>query len=68
MFPMPSVPLCYKQDQLELKNKCPVIMNKYPEAASVVQQGYEVLTVSVIENLPDAHRLMYGKALSGLAF
>jgi hypothetical protein len=45
------------------KSECHVIMNNYPEAASVVQQVYKVL--SDTENLARCTTAEVGKALSG---
>jgi hypothetical protein len=47
--PIPRFWKYWTQKLALLKSECYVIMNKYPEAASVVQQVYKVL--SVIENL-----------------
>jgi hypothetical protein len=46
-----------------LKIECLSIMNKYPEAVSIVQQIYKVL--SDIENLAGCTRAKLGEALSG---
>jgi hypothetical protein len=47
--PEPGFQKCWRQEPSTLKSECHAIMNKYPEAASVVQQVHKV--ISDIETL-----------------
>jgi hypothetical protein len=47
-----------------LISECHVITNKYPEAASVLQQVHKESSAA-LKILPGAHRLKWGKALNG---
>jgi hypothetical protein len=42
--PVSGFQKCWAQKLASLKSECLAIMNKYPEAASVVQQVYKVLS------------------------
>jgi arabinogalactan endo-1,4-beta-galactosidase len=57
--PTPEFQIYWTQELLSLKSECHAITNKYPKAASVVQQGRKIL--SDIEK-PDRHQLKWGKS------
>jgi hypothetical protein len=54
------------QKLLSLKSQCHDITNKYPGAASVVQQAYKVLSgIAALKSFANAPRPKWENALSG---
>jgi hypothetical protein len=60
--PVPGLHKCWTQKPASLKSEYHAIMNKYPEAASVVQQVYKMLSDN--ENLARCTLAKVGKAQS----